>query len=112
MQEILAQKPKKTIKVSSIKRHIGCVSGLLSWSIKQGYIKINTMQGKTYSDKRRADKQRDVFTSNDLKIILAPRKKYLHPHYKWLPLLGLFTGARIEGISSFPLLWIILIIIP
>ena len=100
VEEILDKHPKITLSISSINRHIGCVSGLMSWAIKQGYVRINTMNGMTYSDHRRADKQRDAFSSNDLKLILAPQKKYLHPHYKWLPLMGLYSGARIEELCS------------
>ncbi len=46
------------------------------------------------------------FTDNDLKIIFeeVAYKNYMNkPDYYWLPLLGLFTGARLEELASLKL---------
>ena len=50
------------------------------------------------------DPSRDPFTKAELEIIFGPKgsanKRNIHPHHRWVPLMALFTGARIEELCQ------------
>ena len=98
--QILSMRSKDVMSASTVNKNINRVSGLLSWALNNGYTDRNCLKGKSLKVKKRPDEYRDVFTLDELDLIFAPKQRYLRPHYYWLPLLGLYTGARIEELCQ------------
>jgi integrase len=100
LEELLKTRPGKTMSVSSVNRHLGVITSFLNWAIKQGYITSNVVEGKTLKQTIRPDRQRKAFSDEDLRLIFSHKKRGLHSYCQWLPLLALYTGARIEELCS------------
>ena len=104
IQEILALPDVKPMAVNSINKNIRRLSQLFKWAAQNGYLHRNIVEGMSLPETKRQDQYREVFTKNDLvKIFSTPihqTKEYRYSYYYWLPLLGLYTGARIEEMCS------------
>ncbi|MBW2635100.1 MAG: hypothetical protein JRE14_13440 [Deltaproteobacteria bacterium] len=67
--------------------------------------RINLTEGLRLKDKRRADEKQDIFTIEELKRLFVDSKEYgndkhIHSHNFWIPLIALYTGARLEEICQ------------
>ena len=101
---------RKLMSPARVDMYLGYASQLFNWAIKQHYTELNPFAGLQFGKKvqKRADKQREAFTVNDLKKMFVESEyfgqdkwgKANHPHFFWIPLLGLFTGARLEEIAQ------------
>jgi len=65
----------------------------------------NPAEGLRLKDKGRADEKRNVFTTDDLELLFIKSKEYeknshRKPETFWIPLLALYTGARLEEICQ------------
>ena len=68
--------------------------------MRHGYVKQNFFKGLHIEVETRPDDEREVFTTEDLKKIFAPQKKYLYNYYYWLPRIAIFTGMRLNEICQ------------
>jgi hypothetical protein len=104
IQEILKLPDVKPMAVNSINKNIRRLSQLFKWAVQNGYLQRNIVEGMSLPETKRQDQYREVFTKGDLEKIFATpihqTKEYRYSYYYWLPLLGLYTGARIEEICS------------
>ena len=104
IKEVLALPDVKPMAVNTINKNIRRLSQLFKWAVQNGYLQRNIVEGMSLPEKKRQDQYREVFTKGDLeKIFSTPihqTKEYRYSYYYWLPLLGLYTGARIEEICS------------
>ena len=98
----------QTLSVKTINDILGAMSSFFAWSVNQGYLTANPATGLRLAETRRADEQRAEFSAEQLRTMFLgeeyrARRSGAHdrmPYQFWLPLLGLFTGARIEELAS------------
>jgi len=100
IEQILALPDVKPMAVNSINKNIRRLSQLFKWAAHNGYLQRNIVEGMSLPETKRQDQCREVFNHEDLVNIFSTpihqTKKYRYSYYYWLPLLGLYTGARIE----------------
>ncbi|MFB9900421.1 site-specific integrase [Cerasicoccus arenae] len=94
---------------ASINKILAAVRSVLSWCIKNGYIDRNPALGIAAPLPKVSAKSRLPFDSEDLKAIFEKSPVYLgqarHPKCGiatayWLPLMALYTGARLEELGQ------------
>lgn len=102
--EILAMKPAKTLDVSTVNITVEAVGSLLEWCVNKRYTDHNPARGLQLRDTRQAIELRDPFSKEDLELIFAhpkfSRGEFKYPAYFWIPLIGLYTGMRLEEIAQ------------
>ncbi len=76
------------------------MSSVFDWAKRHCYVEFNYLEGMTLKKKQAAREERYAFEQEDLDKLFAPQKAYQHPYYRWLPLMALHTGARIEELCS------------
>jgi integrase len=90
------------MSIKTINTMFGCYSELFKWAIKNGNASTNVFDGMLLKDSRKARDLRSPFNPNDLKrifsdsVIRNPSKNW----QKWLPVLGLYTGARLNELCQ------------
>lgn len=104
LKEIAAIKNVENISVVTVNHQLDKARGMFKWALDNGYVPINPFEGLSISISKRAKDKVLPFDKADLeKIFGSPlymENTYLQPYQFWLPLLGLFTGARIEELCQ------------
>jgi len=96
--------PSRTLSVSTVNKYLIRISSLFEWAQRHGYVAANHFTGLSLKKTKRADEERKVFDKADLDLLFGTEiftaKKYLRSYYYWLPLLGIYTGARLEELCQ------------
>lgn len=104
IEDILRDKPSTTLAVRTINKHLDHYSSLFRWAENHGYIERNPFEGLKIKEKRSSADQRQAFTNDDLHALFSTRVhaslRYQHAYQYWLPLLGLYTGARLNELCQ------------
>jgi len=92
------------LSVSTINTHLSSSSSLFTWAEKHGHTNTNPFRGLKMKEKKLPHEKREVFTESDLQSLFGSpvyvNGKRKHPYYYWLPLIALYSGARIEEICQ------------
>ncbi|EIW7481145.1 TPA: site-specific integrase [Vibrio parahaemolyticus] len=105
-QLIEANKKHKlpTLSAESVKDYIQKCSSFFEWCLQMEMTDINPFKSMRFKKTRKDSEAKKAYSHADLKIVFSTEihthKKYKHPHYYWLPLLGLFTGARLNELCQ------------
>lgn len=104
IQQILAMKPEGGMSVTTINNYLAWASTFFDWAERNGYVDKNPFRKMQLKNPKRPDEARAAYTMEDLQKIFSTDQyrehRYLHPHYYWLPLLGLYSGARLNELCQ------------
>ncbi len=94
----------KPIAIKTVNLHLEFYSGLFNHAIQSGRIIHNPVSGVKFSDKRKKQGLNDPFPKTDL-IKLFHSDRYKNDTFEkgwmfWLPILLLYTGARVEELCQ------------
>ena len=110
IQEIVQMEvpEEERISAETIKNRFTKVKSFLIWMRRQGYPVEQAFEDiLTISIPTRPDQHRAIFTPEDLKLLFNSsdylEDKLNQPYRFWVPLIGLFTGARLEEICQLEL---------
>ena len=102
--EQLVEEGCVSISLETVRNIMGRVSSFFNWLVKQGYREDNPFSGVAPKRVHSARSERSPFTDDDLKLLFGTAiykdKIYAHDWQYWLPLLGLYTGARLEELCQ------------
>ena len=101
IRQVLSLSTSKLMSVTTVNKLLGLFGSLMRHSIKEGYRTDNPTEGLKLKQKRRADEQRKIYTTEDLKKITAalPSPTTIPERY-WVPMIGMFTGMRLGEICG------------
>ena len=102
--EIQEKQKDQTLSTSTVNKYLGVATDLFTYAVKNNHIPVNPASGSMIKQKKRVDELRDVFTKEDLKKLFHAKEytedSHKHPHNFWLPILGLYTGCRLEELCQ------------
>lgn len=100
----LLEEGSVSISLETVRNVMGRVSSFFNWLVKQGYREDNPFSGVAPRRVHSARSERSPFTDDDLRLLFGTAiykdKDYAHDWQYWLPLLGLYTGARLEELCQ------------
>lgn len=102
IQELLASDEVETISVRRFNNILQTVSSLFNWAERNGYVGRNYASGLSVKENKLAHEERAAFTPDDLSRLFTAEKfiNASQAGYFFVPLLGLYTGARLEELCQ------------
>jgi integrase len=89
------------LSIKTVNKHMARIGSLLKYCHELGYIANNPATGLQLSEKQRADQERNVYTPQDIKNIITNLPKDAeYPERYWIPLIGLYSGLRLNEICQ------------
>ncbi|PCI54498.1 MAG: hypothetical protein COB36_10045 [Alphaproteobacteria bacterium] len=96
-----------TLSVESVNKHLGRLSSLFNWCFQQNYMERNFISGMKIRTSKSNIDSRKPFTAEDLNNLfddpVYTKGKMKNSYYYWLPLIALYSGARIQEICQLAL---------
>lgn len=104
IHEIVESKPEKVMSITTMNRILGMASSIWEYGKRHGYVSINYFDGLQLAKVTRAKEERLPFSDDDLHKLFST-DIYIDGNYKknfhyWIPLLGLYTGCRLNELCS------------
>jgi integrase len=107
LTEIIALAPTNTLSVSTVKSYIEVVSTFYKWCRQNQYSDHNPFESlrvKKPKNAKKENEERDPWEPEQLvRMFNNPvftHHEFKHAYYYWLPLIGLYTGARMNEICQ------------
>lgn len=89
---------------NTINKNLTRVSSLFEYAVAHGYATSNPATGMGVKNPKRANEERQAFSDDDLAKLFGSaeyvRGRHKHPYQYWVPLIALYTGARLNEICQ------------
>lgn len=92
---------KRPTSPKTVNKTIQFVSALFKWAVEEELIDDNPARGLSVTIKKKASHERKAYQHEDLAMLFSGLPSSdLSPEDYWLPLIGFFTGMRVEEICQ------------
>lgn len=101
----LNQKVKKRgLSESSIKDYVQKLSSFFEWCLQNEHTDVNPFKSLKFKKTRKDSDSKNHYTTEQLRKIFSndifTKKTFKHPYQYWLPLLAIYTGARLNELCQ------------
>ncbi len=109
LSEIIDMEGLERVQVPTINKYLQTYNDMFEWARRNGHVDTNLFSGLFIRQKRKsAQDRRDAFSEQQINLLLQTltdnRNNLIRKHYqKWGPLIGLYTGARLNEIAQIEL---------
>ena len=103
IKQILASNPKETLSDTSVNKYMRRISAMFNFAVDRELLSKNYFRKKPIQESKKANEKRDMLTIDDLAAIFNPDRFHAEadkPFKFWIPLIGLYTGARLNEIAQ------------
>lgn len=105
VQKAIALADGKTISRATFNNYVKDLSSIFNYAIREGYCASNPMLGLKIKVAQKASEERQRYSNSDIKALFSSEMYKSggygeHPYKYWLPLLALFTGARMNELCQ------------
>ncbi|HHF3127337.1 site-specific integrase [Vibrio furnissii] len=88
----------------SVRDYCQKLSGFFEWCVLNELTDLNAFRAIRFKKKRKVSEAKQAYSTSDLQKIFGTKiytdRDYRYPYYYWLPLLGYFTGARLNELCQ------------
>lgn len=96
---------RPTLSESTVSDHLQKTSSIIKHAIKHKYLNYNAFEGVSVNKKnKKVNEQRNSYSRKDINLLLSTeihtKSKFKKPSHYWLPLLGCYTGARLNELCQ------------
>lgn len=93
-----------TISITTFNNYVKNLTTFFSYAVREGYCSRNPFDGLRVRQRHKVSEERSAFSPDDLKRLFN-KTTYAaadgpKPNQYWLPLLGLYTGARLNELCQ------------
>lgn len=101
IQQVLAGKDVEPMSTKSVNKHVSRLGAILRYCVDEGMIATNPASGLKIIEKKRADEERNAYSLDDInKIVSVLPSLGSKPERYWIPLIGLYSGMRLNEICQ------------
>lgn len=105
IEQILAMTPDKVFNIKTVNITVEAIASMLDWAIRENLFSGNNpAKGLGLNDDRQEIHLKDALSLEDIKNLFFsgkyPKKAFNHPSHYWAPLIGLYSGMRLEEICQ------------
>ncbi|WCM64906.1 site-specific integrase [Vibrio parahaemolyticus] len=97
---------KPCLNESTVKDYLEKTSSVYKWAIRNQMATYNPFESIPISTKikKKKNQQKDKYTDDELSLVFSTaihtQCSFTHPYYYWLPLLAIYTGARLNELAQ------------
>lgn len=96
---------RPNLSESTVSDYFQKTSSIIKHAIKHQYLNYNAFEGVSVNKKnKKVNEQRNAYSRKDIELLLSTeihtKSKFKKPSYYWLPLLGCYTGARLNELCQ------------
>ena len=105
VEQAIKSVDSKTISRATFNNYVKDLSSVFNYALREGYCDNNPMLGLKLKTSQKASEERQKYTENDIRALFSSELfrsgGYAEKPYKyWLPLLALYTGARMNELCQ------------
>lgn len=101
--EAIIAEAKETISTTTFNNYVKNLTTFFTYAVREGYCQKNPFEGLRVRQRHKVSEERAAFNPEDLRklfAVVSVNKNDRQPHRYWLPLLGLYTGARLSELCQ------------
>ena len=104
LRELAAQNNGETLAVKTVNLMLSRINSFFLWCVRHEYISHNPVENLKLRLTGKANEERLPFTTEELQVLFtnlrADRLPAWKPHKLWIPLIALYSGARMNEICQ------------
>lgn len=104
IQDVQGKHHDKQMDITTLRSYIQMAESVFAFGVRNGYLDKNPAEGLKPPKKKQAREQRQAFDDDDLHNMFHgetyTNDLHKQPYQFWLPILGLYTGCRLEELCQ------------